>query len=248
MAPTGFRHPDACWHPSPNVNHRRHGGDPDMVVIHHTAMLTAEAALERLCSPDPPVGLPPVSCHYLISESGRLWQMVDEIDRGWHAGQGAWGDVGEVNSHSIGIELANTALHPYPEPQMRTLEALLPGILARWSIPPERVIGHSDMAPHRKSDPGPRFDWRRLARKGLAVWPEDGGAAPVDREQFHADLARIGYRRPEDVDALDDLMLWAFRLRFRSSLAEARTPLDGKDCRIARDIGARYPARDLRGT
>lgn len=242
LAVRRYRHPEACWHPSPNINDRRHGGGPDLVILHHTAMASAEAALERLCDTDPPEGLPPVSCHYLISETGFLWQMVDEADRGWHAGQGAWGDVEEVNSRSIGIELANTSRHPYPEPQMAVLERLLPGILERWSIPPERVIGHSDMAPHRKSDPGPRFDWRRLALGGLAVWPESEAASAVDADAFAADLARIGYRRPE-VEDVETLMLWAFRLRFRPWAAEARLPLDAEDCRVARDIAQRYPVR-----
>lgn len=240
MAVQRFRHPEACWHPSPNINERRHGGGPDMVIVHHTAMESAEAALERLCETDPPEGLPPVSCHYLISETGFLWQMVDEADRGWHAGLGAWGDVDEVNSRSIGIELANTSVHPYPEPQMVVLEALLTGIMARWSIPAERVIGHSDMAPHRKSDPGARFDWRRLASRGLAVWPLDGAVSGVDADAFAADLEQIGYRRPE-VEDVEALMLWAFRLRFRPWMAEGRSELDAEDCRIARDIAGRFP-------
>ena len=213
-----------------------------MVIIHHTAMVSAEAALERLCDTEPPEGLPPVSCHYLISETGFLWQMVDEADRGWHAGLGAWGGVEEVNSRSIGIELANTAKHPYPEPQMAALEALLPGILERWSIPPERVIGHSDMAPHRKSDPGARFDWRRLAVQGLAVWPGGRSGGAVDAERFAADLDVIGYRRPEVAD-VDALMLWAFRLRFRPWMAESGAALDEEDCRIARDIAKRFPVK-----
>ncbi|WP_375174883.1 N-acetylmuramoyl-L-alanine amidase [Pseudooceanicola sp.] len=242
MAVPRFRHPEACWHPSPNTNHRRHGGGPDLVILHHTAMESAEAALARLCDTDPPEGLPPVSCHYLISETGYLWQIVDEADRGWHAGQGAWGDVEEVNSHSIGIELANTSSHPYPEPQMAVLEGLLPGILSRWSIPLERVIGHSDMAPHRKSDPGPRFDWQRLARRGLAVWPSAGPSVGVDAAQFMQDLERIGYRQPE-VEDVEALMLWAFRLRFRPWVAEGRTALDAEDCRVARDLAGRFPVR-----
>lgn len=215
-----------------------------MVIVHHTAMVSARAALDRLCDTDPPEGLPPVSCHYLISETGQLWQMVDEGDRGWHAGLGAWGDVEEVNSRSIGIELANTAHHPYPEPQMAALEDLLAGILERWSIPPERVIGHSDMAPHRKSDPGARFDWRRLALGQLAVWPQPGAGQGVDAVRFAEDLATIGYRAPV-VSEPEALLLWAFRLRFRPWMAEARTDLDAEDCRIARDIATRFPvARD----
>lgn len=244
MAPGRFRHPEAVWRASPNVDVRRHGGGADIILIHHTAMVSAEAALDRLCDPNPPEGLPPVSCHYLICEQGRLWQMVDEADRGWHAGLGQWGDVDEVNSRSIGIELANNSRHPYPEPQMAVLETLLPGIMARWSIPPERIIGHSDMAPHRKSDPGPRFDWARLARCGLAIWPTAADPTSLgqgaDMDGFLRDLNVIGYRVPEAADP-QSLMLWAFRLRFRPWAAETRAALSAEDCRIARDIATRFP-------
>lgn len=211
-----------------------------MVVIHHTAMASAEAALDRLCDTDPPEGLSPVSCHYLISETGVLWQMVDEADRAWHAGQGAWGDVVDVNSHSVGIELANTAHHPYPEPQMAALEGLLEGLLERWSIPAKRVIGHSDVAPARKFDPGPKFDWRRLAVRGLSVWPYAGGGEGVDPAGFARDLARIGYRTPEVADG-DAVMMAAFRLRFRPW---AQGALEAEDCRIAHDIANRYPVAE----
>ena len=240
MSVRPFRHPEASWHPSTNFNSRRHGGAPDIVVIHFTGMDSAEAALERLCDESPPDGLSPVSCHYLISETGQLWQMVDEADRAWHAGQGAWGEVSDVNSHSIGIELANTSATPFSEPQMRVLEQLLADLLERWSIPVERVIGHSDMAPHRKFDPGPRFDWRRLALRGLSVWPSVGGSDAIDAAGFARDLERIGYRRP-DVDDVDAVMLAAFRLRFRPWASGA---LMADDCRIARDIAERYPVVD----
>ncbi|MGC0224424.1 N-acetylmuramoyl-L-alanine amidase [Pseudooceanicola nitratireducens] len=212
-----------------------------MVVLHHTAMATALAARDRLCDPDPGAGLSPVSCHYVISETGDLWQLVDENDRAWHAGAGAWGAVWDVNSHSIGIELANTSAHPYPEPQMVTLEALLPGLLSRWSIPPERVIGHSDMAPDRKSDPGPRFDWRRLALRGLSIWPGastgEARTSGRDEQRFCEDLKTIGYLPPEGAGL--DLMLRVFRMRFRP-WAEGQD-LSAQDCRIAADLAARFP-------
>ena len=162
---------------SPNFGPRRDGLRPELVVLHHTAMLTAEAALERLCDP-----AAEVSAHYLVAEDGRTWRLVPEAERAWHAGAGSWGGAGDVNSRSIGIELANAGpldgLPPFPEPQMAALEALLDGIMARWSIPPAGVIAHSDMAPERKSDPGPKFDWRRLARGGRAVWPDDDARRP----------------------------------------------------------------------
>ncbi len=224
----GFIHPDAQWVASPNASTRRNGASPDIILLHYTNMETAEAALERLC--DPEVG---VSSHYLISESGHLWQMVDEAQRAHHAGVGAWGDVDDVNSRSIGIELANRGDHAFSEPQMRALEALLPGIMARWSVPAARVIGHSDMAPERKIDPGPRFDWRRLALQGFAVWPIQNGHLPVNADGFRADLRRIGYP-----DVSDALLLSSFRLRFRPWGAG---PLDGTDMALARDVAVRWP-------
>lgn len=213
-----------------------------MVVLHYTGMVSCAAALERLCDTSPPEGLSPVSAHYLISEAGEVWQMVAEADRAWHAGAGAWGAVGDVNSHSIGIELANTGDHPFPEPQMAALEGVLAGVVSRWSIAPERVIGHSDMAPDRKADPGPRFDWRRLARRGLSVWPEVSGN--WDTGAFYGDLARIGYRVPEGVEDAKALMLWAFRLRFRP-WAVGRDGVEAADAALAADLARRFGEADL---
>ncbi|MYM56584.1 N-acetylmuramoyl-L-alanine amidase [Thalassovita mangrovi] len=196
-----------------------------MIVLHYTAMVSAEAALERLCDP-----CTEVSAHYLIGEQGQLWQMVDEEMRAWHAGAGAWGGVRDVNSRSIGIELSNLGTHPFSEPQMAVLEALLPGIMARWQIPPERVIAHSDMAPERKCDPGPRFDWRRLAWQGLSVWPDPG--APGD---FAADAARFGYAVGDFGEAA---VLNAFRDRFRPRATGA---LDDTDRALMAALAARFP-------
>lgn len=219
--------PDAAgadWHPSPNSGARRHGGDPSLVVIHYTAMASAEAALARLCDPEPAEGPGPVSAHYLVSRHGAVWQMVREADRAWHAGAGNWGGCTDVNSHSIGIELDNPGDAPFSAPQMTALEGLLAGIVARWRIPPAGVIAHSDLAPGRKSDPGPRFDWRRLAIAGLALGP--GTAAEAD--DFDADLATLGYRQPEG--AGPEVLLEAFRLRFRPW---GRGPLCDADRRAA---------------
>lgn len=196
-----------------------------MIVLHYTAMQTAQSALERLCDPEAEV-----SSHYLIAENGHIWQLVPDDQRAWHAGAGRWGDVTDVNSRSIGIELANCADHPFPEPQIMSLEHLLAQIMGRWHIAPERVIGHSDMAIARKTDPGPRFDWQRLARQGLAVWPEAGACGG----DFATDAHLFGYAAGYD---LDDVLA-AVRLRFRPW---ARGPLDDLDRAIIHDLASRYP-------
>ena len=188
------------------------------MVIHFTAMRSCKAAHDRLCDP-----AAEVSAHWLISETGGVFALVDEDRRAWHAGAGEWLGLGDVNSRSIGVELANDGISPFPEPQMAALERLLDGIMKRWDIPPASVIGHSDMAPRRKIDPGPRFDWRRLACQGLSVWPEP--ALPGD---FAADLRAFGY--PDAPNLLD-----VFRLRFRPG---ARGPLDDTDRALAAGLDA----------
>jgi len=217
--------------PSPNQGPRRNGARPDMVVLHYTAMKTAAAALERLCDP-----AAEVSAHYLICPQGEIWKLVDEEQRAWHAGAGRWGNVSDVNSRSIGIELANRGDHPFAAAQMDALEGLLAGIMARWSIRPERVIGHSDMAPLRKCDPGPRFDWRRLAWRGLAIWPDLGHARSTG--DFLTDAAEAGFHPPADSSDPEAAVLAALRLRFRP---QARGPHDATDRAIAADIAARFP-------
>ncbi|MBY6055490.1 N-acetylmuramoyl-L-alanine amidase [Leisingera daeponensis] len=228
MAPDQ-RKPDqtgAIWHPSPNSGPRRDGLTPSLIVLHYTAMDNAEAALERLCDPQAEV-----SAHYLIGADGTLWQMVAESDRAWHAGAGEWAGQSDINSRSIGIELDNRGTHPFSAPLMTSLEALMRGAMQRWGIPPEGVIGHSCMAPGRKSDPGPRFDWARLARQGLAAGAREGGvpvapSAARFREAAHA----AGFTAPAD----DATLLAAVRLRFRPW---ARGPLSAADFAALRPRG-----------
>lgn len=196
------------------------------MVIHYTAMADCDAAEQVLCDP-----AREVSAHYLISAEGRVIPLVDEDMRAWHAGTGEWRGTGDVNSRSIGIELDNDGLSPFAAPLMDALEHLLAGILARWAIPPAGVIAHSDMAPGRKIDPGPRFDWQRLAGQGLSIWPGSTAPVAVDDAKFHADLSRIGYPGMETGLALE-----TFRLRVRPW---ARGPLDGWDCAFAADLAAR---------
>ena len=197
---------------SPNFGDRRGGVTPSLVVIHYTAVPCDEARA-RLCDP-----MAEVSAHYLISPQGAVEALVDETKRAWHAGAGGWAGQDDINSHSIGIELANDGSQPFSEPQMAALETLLAAILHRWSIPPSGVIAHSDMAPTRKTDPGARFDWRRLALQGLSIWPTAPGdpTAPLGPS-----LTALGY--PE---APEPLRLAAFRLRFRPYATGPETPDD----------------------
>lgn len=203
---------------SPNHGARRGGVAPDLIVIHYTAMATCRAALDRLCDP-----VAEVSAHWLVPERGDAIALVHEDRRAWHAGAGEWRGEGDVNSRSIGIELANDGTSPFPEPQMAALETLLREIMNRWAIPPQGVIGHSDMTPGRKTDPGPRFDWHRLARQGLSVWP-----VPAPPGDFRADCTAFGF--PDTPHLLD-----SFRLRFRPW---AHGPLDDTDRALAAGLDA----------
>ena len=192
--------------PSPNCGPRRDGLRPSLIVLHYTAMQSAQAALARLCDP-----AAEVSAHYLIANDGQVTQMVPEDQRAWHAGAGEWQGQADVHSRSIGIELDNTGHHPFGEPQMAALESLLGAVMQRWAIPPEGVIGHSDMAPGRKSDPGPRFDWARLARLGLAGGASGAPApATVTEADFRQAAAAAGFTADVDLGTL----LVATRLRF----------------------------------
>lgn len=197
---------------------------PSLVVLHYTAMAGCAQARARLCDP-----LAEVSAHWLISETGQTEALVDETQRAWHAGAGEWAGIADVNSQSIGIELANPGNHPFPEPQMLALEILLRATMARWAIPPHRIIAHSDMAPSRKGDPGARFDWQRLALGGLSVWPRN---VQADALAFVPALRRFGYP-----DAPEGDLLAAFRLRFRPWAAG---PLDATDAGLAVDLGQRF--------
>ena len=181
-------------------------------MLHYTGMADCAAAHARLCDP-----AAQVSAHWLLDEQGNAVALVAEDRRAWHAGAGAWQGRDDVNSRSIGIELSNPGDRPFPARQTDALATLLRQVMARWQIGPAGVIGHSDMAPGRKIDPGPRFDWHRLARQGLALWPTGQGADLALTDS----LDRIGYP-PADAAT----RLAAFRLRFRPWARGAEAPED----------------------
>ncbi|MEE8516213.1 MAG: N-acetylmuramoyl-L-alanine amidase [Alphaproteobacteria bacterium] len=168
-------------HPSPNHGPRSLGARVDMVVIHYTGMETAEAALARMCDAQAKV-----SAHYMIGEDGTVWRLVAEADRAWHAGESRWAGHRNINDISIGIELVNPGhefgYRPFTPAQMAALIGLGREIVARHPIPPARVLGHSDVAPQRKQDPGELFDWAALAEAGLGLWPVEthGRLWPAD--------------------------------------------------------------------
>ncbi len=211
--------------PSPSFGDRREGEAPSLVVLHYTAMESAEAALERLCDPEVEV-----SAHYLVAKDGTIYHLIDETKRAWHAGDGRWAGRPDINSRSIGIELDNDGESFFDDPLMEGLEALLAEILGRHELSPKAIIAHSDFAPDRKCDPGRLFDWRRLVAKGLSIWPE-----PALEGDFMRHAAVFGY----PVELGDALVLEAFRQRFRPT---ASGPINTADRALMAGLARQYPA------
>ncbi|MDQ3288282.1 MAG: N-acetylmuramoyl-L-alanine amidase [Pseudomonadota bacterium] len=199
------RNPLAQWHGSPNYDARR----PQLIVLHQTQMDSAESALETLRTRNAGGR---VSAHYLIGRDGRLYQLVSEQDRAWHAGAGSWGGIVDINSSSIGIELDNNGSEPFTPIQIGTLLRLLGDVTGRLGIPSHLVIAHGDVAPTRKRDPGVLFPWRHLAEAGFGLWPRDQlEPAPPDFDGWAA-LRLIGYDLRDPAAALQ-----AFHRHFRAS-------------------------------
>lgn len=203
---------------SPNHNERRDVSGPDMLVLHYTGMESCDEAMERLCDASTEV-----SAHYLIDEDGALYQLVAEDRRAWHAGISSWCGHTDINSRSIGIELVNPG-HEYgyrtfPDEQISRLIDLCSAILERQNIPQRNIVGHSDVAPLRKEDPGELFPWRQMSQAGIGLWPVDLGMEPVTHVTEATALREIGYEtadimavnrafqrrfRPENIDGLLD--------------------------------------------
>ena len=202
--------------PSPNFEPRADGLPIDILLVHYTGMTSAEAALDRLCDPEAKV-----SAHYLIDEDGTLYQLVDEEYRAWHAGVASWRGESDVNGRSVGIELVNPGheygYRPFPDAQMDVFKELALQILARHPIPPRNVIGHSDVAPTRKTDPGEFFDWQGMAETGIGLWPEEADHLELDSERLTEMLAAIGYDVSDRVATVR-----AFQRHFRPSRANGR--------------------------
>jgi N-acetylmuramoyl-L-alanine amidase len=155
--------------PSPNFGERKDGRRPDMILLHYTGMRHADAALELLKASGSDV-----SCHYFVHEDGRIVQLVQENCRAWHAGKAFWAGETDINTCSIGIEIVNPGhdhgYPPFPKRQIAAVTALCRSIQTRHTIPPTRVLAHSDVAPARKQDPGEKFPWRTLYDSGVGHW------------------------------------------------------------------------------
>lgn len=208
--------------PSPNHDARPAGAPVDILVLHYTGMRTAEEALDRLCDPGAKV-----SAHYTIDRDGCIYRHVDEDRRARHAGISWWAGERDVNGRSIGIELVNPGHEfgyvPFPETQIEALTELAHAILARHPISANRIVGHSDVAPARKMDPGELFPWQRLAESGIGLFPpaifpppRAGEVRPKAGERNFADmLSYFGYGMPPDVDIPLATVTTAFQRHFR---------------------------------
>jgi N-acetylmuramoyl-L-alanine amidase len=215
----------AEWAPSPNFGERR----PSFVILHHTSTANAEQALRALTDPRLQV-----SSHYLIGRDGKLWQLVDERARAWHAGPSYWGGNIDLNSSSIGIELDNDGEEPYPEQQIVVLLALLDDLRRRYGIPAANFLGHGDVAPRRKTDPSRHFPWRRLAAHGFGLWC-DPPLPPAPNAEAALLLQALGYDVSDPAAAAG-----AFRRRFRG-VESGEPALDDEERELLACLAARRP-------
>ena len=190
-------------------NHDERGAPIDMLLLHYTGMKSASEALARLCDP-----AAKVSAHYTIDEDGTVYVHVPEARRAWHAGVANWAGETDINARSIGIELVNPGhefgYREFAAAQIGSLMTLCHSILLRHPIPSSRVLGHSDVAPARKDDPGELFPWGRLAKAGIGLWPDAVASEPSSPLGADA-LTRFGY----DPDAPRDKVITAFQRHFR---------------------------------
>jgi N-acetylmuramoyl-L-alanine amidase len=205
--------------PSPNFGLRSEGTDIEFIILHYTAMST-ENSLERLCDP-----VHEVSCHYLIDPSGICYQLVDDSKRAWHAGKSYWRGYVDLNSRSLGIELVNSGNENYPEAQMKSLIRLLKYLIESFNLNPKNVLGHSDIAPSRKLDPGKWFDWKKLSANGVGFFPEVSALIDCDKQIFLAQAERAGFNPNTNFEHI----LKTFRNRCRPNFTGE---FDGYDCAL----------------
>lgn len=185
------------WLPSPNFDDRDKTIPIDMLVLHYTGMKTGAAAIERLCDP-----AAKVSAHYVVEENGRIFSLVREDNRAWHAGLSFWRGARDINGRSIGIEIVNPGhefgYRQFPTVQIESVKSLATDIIARHAIPARNIVGHSDVAPARKEDPGELFNWRDLAESGIGLWPGNMAQMPVSRDTLAEGAEGMAVRALQD--------------------------------------------------
>ena len=211
------RNPLATWVPSPNHDIRR----PVLIVVHFTDQHSAQESLDTLRTAN---SGGPVSAHYLVGADGHIYQLVPDQLRAWQAGPGRWGTITDVNSASIGIELDNDGHTPFAQPQVDSLLRLLADLTDRLRIPRTQIVGHEDIAPGRKNDPGPLFPWGQLAAAGFGLWPQGVLTDPPAGFDPWMALGLVGYSL-DDRDAA----VSSFHHHFRGIEGNA---LDAQDLRI----------------
>ena len=217
--------------PSPNFGLRTEGTDIEFIILHYTAMST-ENSLERLCDP-----VHEVSCHYLIDPSGNCYQLVDDSKRAWHAGKSYWRGYVDLNSRSFGIELVNSGNENYPEAQMKSLIRLLKYLIGSFKLNPKNVLGHSDIAPSRKLDPGKWFNWKKLSANGVGLFPEVSVPIECDKKIFLAQAERAGFNPNTKFDHI----LTTFRNRCRQNFTGE---FDGYDCALMQKFADAFDIDD----
>jgi N-acetylmuramoyl-L-alanine amidase len=206
---------------SPNYGERSLNTSLEFLIMHYTAC-DLKTSLKVLTDPE---AAHPVSAHYLVDENGEVYRLVDEQHRAWHAGKSAWKGLTDINSRSIGIEIVNLGqgpeYRPFPPAQMESIAYLSKEIIARHRIPSCHVLGHSDIAPGRKIDPGPLFDWRWLACQGVGIYPDigqeiKGNSTGIDVGRIQHLLAQYGYDTPLTgiLDTETQAVIQAFLMHF----------------------------------
>ena len=216
-APAPLRNPLASWVPSPNHDARR----AQLIVLHYTEQQSVEQSLRTLRQGNREG---PVSAHYLIGRDGHIYQLVADDARAWHAGAGRWGSIEDANSASIGIELDNDGNSVFAPAQIDALLRLLADLTTRLRIDPRQVIGHEDLAPTRRTDPGPRFPWQQLAAAGFGRWPRGAFSDPPPGFDPWLALAALGYPLDDRAAALR-----AFHHHYRGN---DQSVLDAQDLRL----------------
>jgi len=213
--------------PSPNHNERRGSGIADMILLHYTGVPDNQSAINHLCNP-----ISEVSAHYVVLQDGYILQLVAESRRAWHAGVSAWAGETDINSCSIGIEIANPGhehgYSDFPKRQIAAVTALCRSIFTRHRVPPHRVLAHSDVAPARKRDPGEKFPWKVLAGSGIGLWVKPAAIRPAEPfftlgetnpaiEETQTLLAKFGYDVPASgyLDGTTRDAVAAFQRHFR---------------------------------